>query len=69
MPSVLLVRRSLILCQPALYCRANFASTCGMGDSEQRVKFAKGTTTLAFKFNGGIIVSVDSRATQGGKLA
>ena len=29
------------------------------------VKFCKGTTTLAFKFQGGVIVSVDSRATQG----
>ena len=29
------------------------------------MKFAKGTTTLAFKFQGGIIVSVDSRSTQG----
>jgi 20S proteasome subunit beta 5 len=51
--------------QPAEYCRQNFASTCGSGDAEQRVKFAKGTTTLAFKFQHGIIVSVDSRATMG----
>lgn len=52
--------------QPAHYCRTNFASTCGSsGDASQRVKFAKGTTTLAFKFQGGIIVSVDSRATMG----
>ena len=57
------------LSQPALYCRSNFASTCGTGDEEQRVKFAKGTTTLAFKFNGGIIVSVDSRATQGAYIS
>ena len=55
--------------QPALYCRSNFASTCGNGDSHQEVKFDKGTTTLAFKFNGGIIVSVDSRATQGAYIA
>jgi 20S proteasome subunit beta 5 len=33
------------------------------------VKFAKGTTTLAFKFNGGIIVSVDSRSTMGYYIA
>ena len=33
------------------------------------VKFAKGTTTLAFKFNDGIIVSVDSRSTQGNYIA
>merc|ERR1712164_162139 len=37
----------------------------GGTDTEQAVKFAKGTTTLAFKFQGGIIVSVDSRATMG----
>jgi 20S proteasome subunit beta 5 len=56
--------------QPASYCRTNFASTCGMGgDSQQIVKFAKGTTTLAFKFNGGIIVSVDSRSTMGNYIA
>ena len=29
----------------------------------------KGTTTLAFKFQGGVIVSVDSRATQGPFIA
>ena len=29
------------------------------------LKFAKGTTTLAFRFNGGVVVSVDSRSTQG----
>ena len=29
----------------------------------------KGTTTLAFKFNDGIVVSVDSRATQGPNIA
>jgi 20S proteasome subunit beta 5 len=30
-----------------------------------RIKLAHGTTTLAFKFQGGIIVAVDSRATAG----
>ncbi len=34
-------------------------------DYNQEIKFHKGTTTLAFKFKGGVIVSVDSRATQG----
>lgn len=29
------------------------------------MKFAKGTTTLAFKFKGGVLVAVDSRSTQG----
>merc|ERR1712071_96929 len=39
---------------PASFCRNNFASTCGSGDSHQEIKHAKGTTTLAFKFNDGI---------------
>ena len=55
--------------QPALFCRSNFASVCGGGDAHQAVKFAKGTTTLAFKFNGGVIVSVDSRSTMGNYIA
>jgi len=54
---------------PAHFCRSNFASVSGNKDSSQEVKFAKGTTTLAFKFNGGIIVSVDSRSTQGNYIA
>jgi len=54
---------------PALYCRQNFSSVCGRGDESQELRFAKGTTTLAFKFNGGIIVSVDSRATMGSYIS
>jgi len=54
---------------PALFCRSNFASACGNQDAAQTVKFAKGTTTLAFKFQGGIIVSVDSRSTMGNYIA
>jgi 20S proteasome subunit beta 5 len=34
-------------------------------DNGKRVKFAKGTTTLAMVFKHGVIVSVDSRASQG----
>ena len=30
-----------------------------------KIKLAHGTTTLAFRFKGGIIVAVDSRATAG----
>ncbi|KAI9209870.1 LMP7-like protein [Polychytrium aggregatum] len=37
--------------------------------AENAIKLAKGTTTLAFKFNGGIIVAVDSRATGGQYIA
>mmetsp|Transcript_17772 Transcript_17772/g.29097 ORF Transcript_17772/g.29097 Transcript_17772/m.29097 type:complete len:291 (+) Transcript_17772:68-940(+) len=54
---------------PAHFCRNNFASACGNSDQGQSVKFAKGTTTLAFKFDGGIIVSVDSRSTMGAYIA
>lgn len=50
--------------QPAEFVRANFSAEKGE-DFNQEIKFAKGTTTLAFKFDGGIIVAVDSRATQG----
>lgn len=32
---------------------------------EAKIKLAHGTTTLAFRFKGGIIVAVDSRATAG----
>jgi len=54
---------------PAQFCRNNFASASGSKDAGQAVKFAKGTTTLAFKFNEGIIVSVDSRSTMGAFVA
>ncbi|TPX69042.1 hypothetical protein SpCBS45565_g02648 [Spizellomyces sp. 'palustris'] len=37
--------------------------------AENRIKMAKGTTTLAFKFREGIIVAVDSRATGGTYIA
>lgn len=45
------------------YCKTNFGAE--YEDSHQMLKFCKGTTTLAFKYQGGVIVSVDSRATQG----
>lgn len=34
-----------------------------------KIKLAHGTTTLAFRFQGGIIVAVDSRATAGSYIA
>jgi 20S proteasome subunit beta 5 len=34
-----------------------------------RIKLAHGTTTLAFRFQGGIVVAVDSRATAGSYIA
>ncbi|KAG8834386.1 Proteasome subunit beta type-5 [Serendipita sp. 400] len=38
-------------------------------DPNCRIKIAHGTTTLAFRFKGGIIVAVDSRATAGSYIA
>ncbi|XP_019720315.1 proteasome subunit beta type-5 [Hippocampus comes] len=35
------------------------------GDVESKIQFLHGTTTLAFKFQHGVIVAVDSRATAG----
>lgn len=52
----------------AEFVRTNFSAEKGK-DYDQDIKFMKGTTTLAFKFQGGIIVSVDSRATQGAYIA
>lgn len=53
---------------PAAFSAANFGVGYGT-DMHQELKFAKGTTTLAFKFNGGIVVAVDSRSTQGAYIA
>ena len=53
---------------PAAFCQANFGVGYGT-DAHQELKFAKGTTTLAFKFDHGIIVAVDSRSTQGAYVA
>lgn len=38
-------------------------------NSECPIKIAHGTTTLAFRFQGGIIVATDSRATAGNWIA
>ncbi len=35
------------------------------GDDGVKIQFDHGTTTLAFKFQHGVIVAVDSRATAG----
>ena len=53
------------LLQPAAYTAHRFNVYKGDGDGEHKIKFAKGTTTLAFKFQGGVVISVDSRSTQG----
>mmetsp|Transcript_13063 Transcript_13063/g.38913 ORF Transcript_13063/g.38913 Transcript_13063/m.38913 type:complete len:286 (-) Transcript_13063:41-898(-) len=53
---------------PAAYSAEHFGVGYGT-DGHQDIKFAKGTTTLAFKFDGGVIVSVDSRSTMGPYIA
>lgn len=53
---------------PALYCRTHLNTGYGV-DNAQELKFAKGTTTLAFIYDGGIVVAVDSRSTQGPFIA
>ena len=53
---------------PAQFSKENFGVGYGT-DTHQKVQFAKGTTTLAFKFNGGVIISVDSRSTMGPYIA
>ena len=39
------------------------------GENGVKIEFAHGTTTLAFKFEKGVIVAVDSRATAGSWIA
>lgn len=46
---------------PSTFLRDAFANSA----QKDRFRFAHGTTTLAFKFSGGIIVAVDSRASMG----
>lgn len=47
--------------RPSLFLRDAFARM----PEKDRIRFAHGTTTLAFAFKGGIIVAVDSRASMG----
>jgi len=49
---------------PCEFVQQNF-SPGTYADNGKRVKFSKGTTTLAFVYQGGVIVAVDSRASQG----
>ncbi|WVQ81489.1 proteasome subunit beta type-5 [Cryptococcus sp. DSM 104549] len=57
---------------PRVLDPANFldAHTDSMSaNPDAKIKIAHGTTTLAFRFKGGIIVAVDSRATAGSYVA
>ncbi|XP_021469507.1 proteasome subunit beta type-5 [Oncorhynchus mykiss] len=54
--------------------RLNFAIKASLGPDdkdgpERKIEFLHGTTTLAFKFQHGVIVAVDSRATAGAYIA
>ncbi|XP_038860195.1 proteasome subunit beta type-5-like [Salvelinus namaycush] len=54
--------------------RLNFAIKASLGPDEKdgperKIEFLHGTTTLAFKFQHGVIVAVDSRATAGAYIA
>lgn len=52
--------------QPSAFLRAN---TDDHANPDCPIKLAHGTTTLAFRFQGGIIVATDSRATAGDWIA
>lgn len=50
----------------ALYFQpVEFLKPFSNGESDVKIQFDHGTTTLAFKFKHGVIVAVDSRATAG----
>jgi 20S proteasome subunit beta 5 len=51
------------LAQPAQFLAAN--TDVDSSNQAARIKLQHGTTTLAFRFKGGCIVAVDSRATAG----
>lgn len=52
--------------KPAEFLRAH---TDHASNPDCKIKIAHGTTTLAFRFQGGIVVAVDSRATAGNWVA
>ncbi len=56
----------ILLLQPSAFLRA---VTDDHANLNCPIKLAHGTTTLAFRFQGGIIVCTDSRATAGNWIA
>ncbi|KAL7664385.1 proteasome endopeptidase complex [[Candida] zeylanoides] len=54
------------IAHPTEFLRAH---TDDESNPDCKIKIAHGTTTLAFRFAGGIVVAVDSRATQGNWIA
>lgn len=59
---ILYMFNSCILFQPAEYVTQFTTDEHGKGI---RIKFAHGTTTLGFRYQGGVVLAVDSRATGG----
>uniref|UniRef100_A0A8C5CE44 Proteasome subunit beta type-5 n=2 Tax=Gadus morhua TaxID=8049 RepID=A0A8C5CE44_GADMO len=60
--------------EPTSIDNLSFAIKGALGSAEQddvekKIEFLHGTTTLAFKFDHGVIVAVDSRATAGAYIA
>ncbi|EFY84700.1 proteasome component PRE2 precursor [Metarhizium acridum CQMa 102] len=60
------VRKLTCATQPSSWLRA---ATDDRSNPDCPIKIAHGTTTLAFRFQGGIIVATDSRATAGNWIA
>jgi 20S proteasome subunit beta 5 len=59
-------RKADKLAKPSAWLRA---ATDDYSNPNCPIKLAHGTTTLAFRFQGGIIVATDSRATAGNWIA
>ncbi|XP_019640247.1 PREDICTED: proteasome subunit beta type-5-like [Branchiostoma belcheri] len=54
---------------PAVTDPAEFLKPFTTGEGNMKIEFDHGTTTLAFKWQHGVIVAVDSRATAGSYIA
>lgn len=52
---------------PAEFARTNISGR--YDDKGELIKLSKGTTTLGFVFKGGVLIAVDSRASQGSYIA
>ncbi|XP_071494018.1 proteasome subunit beta type-5-like [Diadema antillarum] len=54
---------------PAISEPADFLASIADNESGPKIRFLHGTTTLGFKFQHGVIIAVDSRATAGSYIA
>ncbi|XP_028649561.1 proteasome subunit beta type-5 [Erpetoichthys calabaricus] len=63
------VNLDLHVSEPQDFFVRNAASADVFSGPEEKIEFLHGTTTLAFKFQHGVIVAVDSRATAGSYIA